>query len=355
MGARGLYVSSTGMALLLVMAAAVDLRAELLARYSFDEIDGATALSDSVGTAEGILNSVAFVPSGAGAAGSTDFGNAGVFNGSDSVVLFGFGDHPESFDLGIDDFTIAGWFKTPTNFVNEDRIIFQNQSFSGGGWSLEIGRADRSRRGKVFFTVGGGPAATFSLTQSFSDERVDDDVWHWVAVSNSEGTISMYLDGVLQLVDGAMQPTSTATAPVATEAAFGARAGITPFEGQIDEWSIYNHALTGTLNGSVLTGGELFDLWQQGVVATTLPGDFNGDNEVDGRDFLAWQRGESPNPLSANDLADWQSNYGSEPLGASLNVVPEPSSCVLVALALMAMPGCARRFRAREVAGDAFL
>lgn len=345
MGARGLCVSSAGLAALLVMMAAVDLRAELLARYSFDEVDGATTLTDSVGTAEGILNSVTFTHSGAGAVGSTGFGNAGVFNGSDSVVLFGFGDHPESFDLGIDDFTIAGWFKTPTNVVNEDRIIFQNQSFSGGGWSFEIGRADRSRGGKVFFTVGGGPAATFSLTQPFSDERVDDDVWHWVAVSNSEGTISMYVDGVLQQDGGIMQPTSTATAPVATEAAFGARAGITPFEGQIDEWSIYNHALTGTLNGSVLTGGELFDLWQQGVVATTLPGDFNGDNEVDGRDFLMWQRGESPLPLSASDLAEWQGNYGSPPLPANITSIPEPSSCLLAALGL-AVSVCTRRFRA---------
>ena len=34
-----------------------------------------------------------------------------------------------------------------------------------------------------------------------------------------------------------------------------------------------------------------------------LAGDFNNDGVVDGADFLAWQRGESPEPLSAADLA----------------------------------------------------
>jgi hypothetical protein len=31
---------------------------------------------------------------------------------------------------------------------------------------------------------------------------------------------------------------------------------------------------------------------------------------VDGSDLLAWQRGESPNPLSAEDLDDWQAEFG---------------------------------------------
>lgn len=42
----------------------------------------------------------------------------------------------------------------------------------------------------------------------------------------------------------------------------------------------------------------------------TLGGDFNGDGATDGADFLAWQRGESPNPGSASDLAEWEADYG---------------------------------------------
>ncbi|MCA9235194.1 MAG: hypothetical protein KDA44_06970, partial [Planctomycetales bacterium] len=40
------------------------------------------------------------------------------------------------------------------------------------------------------------------------------------------------------------------------------------------------------------------------------PGDFDEDGDVDGGDFLAWQRGNSPTPLSADDLAAWQANFG---------------------------------------------
>lgn len=38
--------------------------------------------------------------------------------------------------------------------------------------------------------------------------------------------------------------------------------------------------------------------------------DFNTDGFVDGRDYLTWQRGESPLSLSAADLALWAEQYG---------------------------------------------
>jgi len=42
----------------------------------------------------------------------------------------------------------------------------------------------------------------------------------------------------------------------------------------------------------------------------SLLGDFNFDRDADGVDFLKWQWGESPSPLSQSDLADWEANYG---------------------------------------------
>ena len=58
--------------------------------------------------------------------------------------------------------------------------------------------------------------------------------------------------------------------------------------------------------------------------------DFDEDGDVDGRDFLKWQRGESPMSLSAGDLNDWQTNYGMSGGLAAVGAVPEPSSFVLV-------------------------
>jgi hypothetical protein len=62
------------------------------------------------------------------------------------------------------------------------------------------------------------------------------------------------------------------------------------------------------------------------LAAAGLPGDFDNDGDVDGRDFLIWQRGGSPTALSASDLADWQSNYGTGSLAAVTSAVPEPGT-----------------------------
>ncbi len=74
--------------------------------------------------------------------------------------------------------------------------------------------------------------------------------------------------------------------------------------------------------GAIQTG--LIDL-----IATGPNGDFDGDGDVDGRDFLRWQRGGSPAPFSSTDLAAWQNAYGVGPL-SSLEAVPEPTALTLV-------------------------
>jgi hypothetical protein len=60
-----------------------------------------------------------------------------------------------------------------------------------------------------------------------------------------------------------------------------------------------------------------------------MAGDFDGDGDVDGRDFLVWQR----NP-SVGDLADWQMNYGVNSLNATSTAVPEPAAWLLASLAI---------------------
>jgi hypothetical protein len=61
---------------------------------------------------------------------------------------------------------------------------------------------------------------------------------------------------------------------------------------------------------------------------TTLPGDFNNDGRVDGADFLRWQRGGSPNPGSATDLALWRSKWGTSAVAVG-QAIPEPSTVVV--------------------------
>lgn len=94
--------------------------------------------------------------------------------------------------------------------------------------------------------------------------------------------------------------------------------------------------------GEIFTLGEEQDLTFEfllageselrlGQVLYILPGDFDDDLDVDGRDFLIWQRGGSPNPFSAEDLADWQLSYGTS-VGSPLSAVsvPEPGAMFMV-------------------------
>ena len=63
-----------------------------------------------------------------------------------------------------------------------------------------------------------------------------------------------------------------------------------------------------------------------------MPGDFNFDDQVDGKDFLVWQRGDTINPLSGSDLALWQSIYNAS-VTAAVTTVPEPATLLLLILA----------------------
>jgi hypothetical protein len=66
-------------------------------------------------------------------------------------------------------------------------------------------------------------------------------------------------------------------------------------------------------------------------------GDFDADGDVDGNDFLKWQRGESPNPVSASDLASWRANYGAGGATATVGAVPEPATLSLAGALLVAL------------------
>ncbi|MBL9165702.1 MAG: hypothetical protein JNL18_23465 [Planctomycetaceae bacterium] len=69
------------------------------------------------------------------------------------------------------------------------------------------------------------------------------------------------------------------------------------------------------------------------VIPSGIQGDFNASGLVDGADFLLWQRGGSPNPLSSGDLALWKSNFGASLSATSTtSAIPEPRSLLLAAM-----------------------
>ncbi len=98
---------------------------------------------------------------------------------------------------------------------------------------------------------------------------------------------------------------------------------------------------TGTVTGWAYETTMGMSIVAGDVGDQTQAGDFDGDGDVDGRDFLIWQRGGSPNFLSAGDLTAWQTNYGvgGGPLGANSTAVPEPGSMLITAIGGMFLLG----------------
>jgi fibronectin-binding autotransporter adhesin len=121
--------------------------------------------------------------------------------------------------------------------------------------------------------------------------------------------------------------------------------GFSPAAGQtfnLFDWASMSGTFD-TLGLPSLGAGLSWDtsqLYIQGVLSVSagLAGDFDFDGDVDGRDFLTWQR----NP-SIGNLADWQTNYGVGALTAASTAVPEPSAMLTAAFAMTIVSTIRRR------------
>lgn len=95
-------------------------------------------------------------------------------------------------------------------------------------------------------------------------------------------------------------------------------------------------------------GGDRIGLAEvrfQGLPIAAPNADFDMDGDVDGRDFLIWQRGfgtgttlaqgdaNNSGTVDGSDLAIWQAQYGTGALSAAVAFVPEPSGVFMACLA----------------------
>lgn len=99
------------------------------------------------------------------------------------------------------------------------------------------------------------------------------------------------------------------------------------------------------LLGSIPIGKFTFEL----LTPPALPGDFDADSDVDGDDYLMWQRGEVSNPPDAVDLANWEQNYNSNSgLASQSTSVPEPTTCALFGVAAIVVISSQRNRKCNE-------
>ena len=97
------------------------------------------------------------------------------------------------------------------------------------------------------------------------------------------------------------------------------------------------HYHTDLVNSDNIGGLDLDDILV--TAETGLTGDFDMDDDVDGEDFLLWQR-----DMGVGDLADWQANYGATTLAvAATSAVPEPTSGLLLAFGVVGLHSAFRR------------
>ncbi len=91
-----------------------------------------------------------------------------------------------------------------------------------------------------------------------------------------------------------------------------------------------------------LTEAQIMEIMADGVPGAVSPGqdgDFDSDLDVDGADFLKWQRDLG----DATNLALWETNFGTTAAVAAVAVVPEPMSMALFGFGLAALVAARRR------------
>ncbi len=118
-------------------------------------------------------------------------------------------------------------------------------------------------------------------------------------------------------------------------------------------WTDPETSVVGEVTGAG-TGVDVVLVGHSSVLAPAANADFDGDNDVDGNDFLVWQRGLGPGTSSTGDangdgtvdgadLTIWRDQFGSAPIAAAAGAVPEPSALALASLGLAALAARRRR------------
>ncbi len=154
-----------------------------------------------------------------------------LFNGANDYVTFG----TTLGNFGIDDFSVAFWFKTTSNncTIIGKRAICANDSF----WN--IGIAD----GALYAEIDQDEFGT-NYILAYTDEIFNTDNWHCIVVVRSGEMLSVYVDGVKLAFDSADEPANISNSADMLMGIGACSEGLDPYAGLIDDLRIYSRALS---------------------------------------------------------------------------------------------------------------
>ncbi len=172
-------------------------------------------------------------------------GGGGGYNYAPSFAASGssHNDTPDSASLRLNQFTVAAWFKTSTNFGSDAYIVNKGGVGSdSSGQNLNYGIwMNSAEQVKAGFETSSGADQFVTSPTAYTDGQ-----WHYAVVTNNGANVILYIDGVqvaTKATSGA-SPESIGTKPVRV----AANSRVTPptnfFTGEIDEVRLWNSALS---------------------------------------------------------------------------------------------------------------
>jgi hypothetical protein len=299
-----------------------------VAHYAFE-----STLSDSV-TADGAQDLALF--------GDAHLTSPGIV-GEGKLSFDGSGDYATAtgtngFTSGVPAITLSTWFTTTTILSNTQQVLIHSPI--QGGTTTQAAAGMEIMAGKL--QVGGRSVFSEGFKSNDATLPANELVLSSATTYFAAAVIDYANDKITAYLYNGVDWKTQAVDVVFANALGSGNQGLTlgrrtdgqrPFNGSMDDTHIFSHALT---------EAELQDMAGYDAPPTSN-GDFDDDGDVDGRDFLLWQRGQSPAQLSPEDLALWTENYGTVPELTSITTVPEPGSAALALALGLVMAGIRRR------------
>ncbi len=232
-----------------------------------------------------------------------------------------------TFDVAGSGITMAAWIKPDSFGIHDARVINKGSTWGSADiwWMLSTFNGTGVRM-RLKTDDGGANAGTSTLISP--NDLLELDVWQHVAGTYDGNMMRLWLwkpGDTVHTEIASMAKTGTVAVDPSVSVSIGNIAPGLPgglsriFHGAIDDVRVYDEGLIQTDLSALLDLGN------------STSADFDGDGDIDGADFLKWQRGETPGLGSADELVSWEQQYGGTvPPVTAAAAVPEPSTTAML-------------------------